>query len=147
MNKIILGLIIIVIATSTGFIFSIPYLIKSDNFEDTNSIPEDYVINDKGRLFEMHDVILDGTIVSFSNSTEPYVLIQVNQYFKNPQDKLQLIVKGEFGLTGDFCMENPNNCKQILAYLYQDKNGNLIQGETFVWITKECDAKCLLAKT
>jgi hypothetical protein len=110
---------------------------------DAGDIVND-VVYDKKDLYEMHDVIVDATINSFSNENgTPYVTMQVHEYFKNPQDRSQLLVKGEFGLTGDFCAI-PDNCYRILAYMYQDENGNLSSGETWAWATKECDAKCML---
>jgi hypothetical protein len=107
-------------------------------------IPEDIIDRDKKELFDMHDVIVDATINSFSNDTgSPYVTMAVHEYFKNPQNRSQLLVSGEFGLTGDFCAI-PNNCHRILAYLYQDDNGNLSSGDTWVWTTAKCNPRCIL---
>lgn len=107
-------------------------------------IPMNDVVYDKRDLYEMHDVIVDATINSFSNETgTPYVTMQVHEYFKNPQERSQLLVRGEFGLTSDFCAI-PNNCYRILAYLYQDEDGNLSSGETWAWVNQECNAKCML---
>lgn len=149
-NIVIIGLIVAgVVAVSAGIAFSMMSPVKTDppGSQATGSIPEDIIDIDKEQLFDMHDVILDGTVISFSNDTgSPYVTMKVNEYFKNPQNSSQLTVGGEFGLTGDFCAI-PDNCTRLLAYLYQDEKGNLSSGETWVWTTEECDPKCALQKS
>jgi hypothetical protein len=141
---VIVGLIVAGVAVVSAVIaISMVYLTK-----DNTQTPEDYLVGSREQLFAKHDVIVDGTIISFSkgNSTNDFgdVTMHVNEYFKNPQNKSELVVRGEFGLTGDYCKENPGNCKRVLAYLYQDENGNLLQGESFTRITEECDANCIL---
>lgn len=149
-NKLIIISLIVagVVGVSAGIAFSVIYPVKKDSPQSQTTSPyvEDIVVNTQEELYEMHDVILDGTIISYSNETGiPYVTMQVNEYFKNPQGKSQLTVRGEFGLTGGFCAI-PDNCTRLLAFLYQDENGNLSSGETWAWLSKECDARCMLEK-
>lgn len=145
MHKIVIVSLIVagVAVVSAAIAFSMVY-----PSEENAEIPEDYLVGSREELFDMHDVIIDGTIISFSkgNSTNDFgdVTMHVNEYFKNPQDRSEIVVRGEFGLTGDYCKENPGDCTRVLAYLYQDEKGKLMQGESFTRITEECDANCIL---
>jgi len=95
-------------------------------------------------LYQMHHVIVDGEIMSFSNDIRPYVMIRVNEYLKNPKNAEYLTVWGDFGLNGNYCIENPSKCDRVLAYIYEDKNGIYYQGEAFERIDYTCDARCHL---
>ena len=137
MNTLIIG-IIVAIGLLTVIILLAIYN------EEPKSLQND-VGHDSLDLYQMHDVIVDGHIIaSFANEPKPYVIMEIKEYFKNPQNASHLTVWGEFGLNGDYCTHNPGKCDRILAYLYKDKNGIYSEGETFVWITDQCDAKCFL---
>ncbi len=130
--SIVIGLLALFVISSS-FIRTIP----------TNTFQDD-VVYDRLDLYQMHDVIVNGDIMGWSNDTKPYVILRVNEYLKNPQQAEYLTVHGDLGLNGDYCLENPSKCDHILAYLYRNKNGIYFQGETFAWITSECDARCLI---
>lgn len=137
MNILIIG-IIVAIGLLTAVILLAIYS------EEPKSLRND-VGHDSLDLYQMHDVIVDGHIIaSFANEPKPYVIMEIKGYFKNPQNASHLTVWGEFGLNGDYCLQNLGKCDRILAYLYKDKNGIYRQGETFDWITDYCDAKCFL---
>jgi hypothetical protein len=104
--------------------------------------------NDSGyskiELFQMHDVIVEGDIIVFTNDTNPYVIIKVDKYFKNPQNATHLTVWGDFGLNDEQCVQNLVECHKIVAYLYKNNNGIYHEGETFGRINDSCDASCIV---
>jgi len=127
-----------------GFlVLSIIGLVYSDPYD----IPLFSVPYDKSELFEMHDIIVDGTISVFNDDLEqPFIVIRVYDYYKNPKNVLQMTVWGDFAQNSEFCLRNDYKCSRILAYLYEDENGRYLQGEYFAWITDECDARCHLGQ-
>src|SRR5574338_153767 len=131
MNTLVVG-IIITIGLLTVVIFLAIYNEESKQSEY------------KLALYKIHDVIVDGNIMMFTNDAKPWVMIKVNEYLKNPKDAEMLTVWGDFDQTRDYCIKNESKCDRVLAYLYEDKNGIYHQGETFAWIDYTCDARCHL---
>ncbi|MGI0022651.1 MAG: hypothetical protein ACRD9Q_07305 [Nitrososphaeraceae archaeon] len=126
----------VLVFSTVGLIISEPY-----------TIPQFHVPYDKAQLYEMHDVIVDASRVAFTNDPgKPYIVVRVNEFYKNPINASHLTVWGNFAQTSDYCLRNNDKCSRILMYLYEDKNGVYRQGEYFAWITDECDAKCHLGK-
>ncbi|MEX0763554.1 MAG: hypothetical protein WEC35_03490 [Nitrosopumilaceae archaeon] len=95
-------------------------------------------------LYQKHDVIVDGNIMTFTNDAKPWVMIKVNEYLKSPKNAEYLTVWGDFDQNSEYCIENESKCDRVLAYIYEDRNGIYHQGETFDWIDYTCDARCHL---
>ena len=131
MNILVIGIIIVIGILVAGIVYAI-YIEESKQLEY------------KLALYQMHDVIVDGRIMVFTNDTKPYVMIKVIEYLKNPKNAEYLTVWGDFGLNSNYCIENPSKCERILAYIHEDKNGIYHQGEAFDWIDYTCNARCLL---
>ena len=128
----------LIIGVSIGMILGVSFFImKSDNKYQNNSGFSSI------ELFQIHDVIVEGNIIAFTNDPKPNVIIQTNKYLKNPQNATHLTVWGDFGFTSD-CTDYRDECYHIVAYLYKNKNGIYREGETFGRITKSCDANCIV---
>jgi hypothetical protein len=137
--------IIIVIVTS--IIFSILFYYFEYHISLSNGFSKNLandVVYNKTAIWQMHDVIVDGKIIAFTNDPKPNIILQVNKYYKHPQNATHLTIWGDFGLNSDYCMENYSECgNDVVAYLYKDKNGIYRQGETFGRVTDSCDVKCI----
>ena len=130
--------ILLTVGILTGIVLTVSFMI-TDSY---NQNPNDSKFS-KLELFQMHDVIVEGNIISSSNDTKPYVIMQVDKYFKNPQNATHLTIWGDFGFNTD-CSDYQEECYHIVAYLYMDKNGIYSEGQKFERITNFCDAECIV---
>jgi len=136
-----LYVIIAVIAISIAFSFMVFYQMLLDRQNNEfGSITMQY---NKTAMWQIHDVIVDGKITVFTNDPNPYVVLQVNKYYKNPQNATHLTIWGDFGIHDDYCVNHYDSCQNIVAYLFKDQNGIYHQGEVFGRITDSCDSKCI----
>ena len=128
----------IIIGVSIGIILMVSFVtMSSDNKYQNDS---DF---SKTELFQMHDVIVEGKIMAVTNDPKYYVVMQVERYFKNPQNATHLTIWGDFGFNSD-CTDYREECYHVVAYLYKNKNGIYHEGETFGRITNSCDADCIV---
>ena len=130
--------VLVIIGILTGIILTVSFGIMRPYDQNSNDSKFSRL-----ELFQMHDVIVEGKIISFTNDPKPYVVMQVDKYFKNPQDATHLTIWGDFGFTTD-CSDYREECYHIVAYLYMDKNGIYSEGQQFERITNFCDAECIV---
>jgi len=137
-----LYIVIGIIVSSLVLSFFVYYQILTEQI-----YPPEHYANlqfNKTAMWQIHDVIVDGRVMAFSNDdVKPYVILEVNKYYKNPQNAKYLTMWGDFGLNDEYCKMENTNCGNIVAYLYKNKNGIYSQGEVFGRITDSCDVKCV----